>query len=411
MNVRKSALFFICIAFALHISPVYAISESPWWNVQSIDTMKYSRDLTREKMGDASFDAVIDSQIAAIAKTGATYVAIATPYDEKFVSMLTRWVNAARKYNLKVWYRGNFSGWEKWFDFPRMTRDEHLQLTKTFIKAHTELFEDGDIFTPCPECENGGPGDPRQTGDIEGHRLFLIASHTAATQAFRDIGKGVQVGYFSMNYDVAKAIMDKRTTEALGGIVTIDHYIKSAAQIAKDARDIAEQSGGKVFIGEFGAPLPDLHGDMTEEDQANWIKEALDALAREPSVIGVNYWVNVGGSAQLWKSDGTPTKAVSTLTAAYSPRTIMGYARNQYGGPIANVEVATNHRKILTGADGYFFLPLLPEDTELTISFENYPITKKQITPDETQIDIVIETHPRNFWEAILAYFKNLFSK
>jgi hypothetical protein len=213
-----------------------------------------------------------------------------------------------------------------------------------------------------------------------------------------------------MNYDVAKAIMDKRTTEALGGIVTIDHYIKSATQIAKDARAIAEQSGGKVFIGEFGAPLPDLHGNMTEEQQYEWVKSALYELAREPSVIGVNYWVNVGGSAQLWKSDGSATKAVSAITDAYTPRTIMGFARNQYRGPIANVEVATNHRKIMTDADGYFFLPLLAEDTELTISFENYPVTKKQIAPDEVQIDIVIPTHPRNFIESIVAYLRSLFS-
>lgn len=407
-------LFLFVILFNIFLHPVNAIGELPhvpWWKVQSIDTMKYSRDLTREKMGDTSFDAVIDAQIEAIAKTGATHVAIATPYDAKFIPMLTRWVDAARKYKLKVWYRGNFSGWEKWFDFKQITREEHLQLTKAFIKSNPELFGDGDIFTPCPECENGGPGDPRKTGDIEGHRLFLIASHTAATQSFRDIGKGVEVGYFSMNYDVAKAIMDKRTTEALGGIVTIDHYIKSATQIAKDARAIAEQSGGKIFIGEFGAPLPDLHGNMTEEQQYEWVKSALHELSREPSVIGVNYWVNIGGSAQLWKSDGSAKKAVSAITDAYTPRTIMGFARNQYRGPIANVQVATAHRKIMTDADGYFFLPLLTEDTELTISFENYPVTKKQITTDESQIDIVIQTKPRNFLEAIIAYFKGLFSK
>ncbi len=399
--------FFIAISVSAQRQPDHA----SWWKVQSIDTMKYSRDLTREKLSDPSFDTIIDGQIQAIAKTGATHVAIATPYDEKLVSMLTRWVTAARRYNLKVWFRGNFSGWERWFEFKQITREEHLQLTKLFITSHPELFEDGDIFTPCPECENGGPGDPRQTGDIEGHRLFLIASYNAATEAFREIGKGVKVGYFSMNYDVAKAIMDKRTTEALGGIVTIDHYIKSATQIAKDARAIAEQSGGKIFIGEFGAPLPDLHGNMSEEQQYEWVKSALHELSREPSVIGVNYWVNVGGSAQLWKSDGTATKAVSAITAAYTPRTIMGFARNQYRGPIANVQLATVHRKIMTDADGYFFLPLLPEDTELTISFENYPVTKKQITTDESQIDIVIQTKPRNYLEAIIAYFKGLFSK
>lgn len=394
------------------VHPVHAADGSiraPWWKVQSIDTMKYSRDLTREKMGDPSFDAVIDAQIQAIAKTGATHVAIATPYDEKFVSMLTRWVNAARRHGQKVWFRGNFSGWEKWFDYPRMTRDEHLKLTKEFIKTNASLFEDGDIFTPCPECENGGPGDPRQTGDIEGHRLFLIASYNGATQAFRDIEKSVEVGYFSMNYDVAKAIMDKRTTEALGGIVTIDHYIKSATQIADDARAIAEQSGGKIFFGEIGAPLPDLHGNMTDEQQSEWIGEALDGLAREPSVIGVNYWVNVGGSAQLWTEDGTARAAVKTLQSFYSPRVISGYARNQYRSAIQNVEISTVLRTIRTDENGYYYLPLLSGDTTLTIKYENYPVTEKLVSKDETQIDIVIPTKPRTVLESILAYIRSYF--
>ena len=46
--------------------------------------MKYSRDLSREKLKDPSFDVVIDKQVKAIAETGATHVAISTPYDEEF---------------------------------------------------------------------------------------------------------------------------------------------------------------------------------------------------------------------------------------------------------------------------------------------------------------------------------------
>ncbi len=414
LRMRNILLTLLSIITVWSVRPAYATDEvqrASWWSVQSIDTMKYSRDLAREKLGDTSFDTVIEAQMQSIAKTGATHVAIATPYDEKFVSVLTRWVDAARRHNLNIWFRGNFSGWEKWFDFKRMTREEHLALTKQFIKGHAELFENGDIFTPCPECENGGPGDPRQTGDIEGHRLFLIASYNSATQAFRDIGKGVEVGYFSMNYDVAKAVMDKRTTEALGGIVTIDHYIKSATQIAVDARVIAQQSGGKVFIGEFGAPIPDLHGNMTEEEQNTWVQEALDALARVPSVIGVNYWVNVGGSAQLWKSDGSARLAVETLTKAYRPRTIMGFAKNQYHRPIANVEVATTHRKIVTDRNGYYYLPILDDDDAIHIRFENYPQVTKQILESDTQIDIIVPTPKKSWFASMIAFIQNLLTK
>jgi hypothetical protein len=401
----------ISIVFFIWVPVLYAQDEktTPWWSVQSVDTMKYSRDLSREKLHDNSFDTVIDTQLRNIASVGSTHVAIATPYDEEFVPILWRWVTAARKYKLKVWFRGNFSGWEKWFDYPRMSRDEHLRMTKEFIKANASIFEDGDIFTPCPECENGGPGDPRQTGDTEGHRLFLIASYTAASTAFQELNKHVEVGYFSMNYDVAKVIMDKRTTAALGGIVTIDHYITSANQIASDARAIAEHSGGKVFIGEFGAPIPDLHGRMTEDQQEKWIADALQSLALEPSVIGVNYWVNIGGSTQLWSSDGSPKKGVQALQSAYKPKQIIGHVINQHGNPIMNAEVSNQYKTVKTDNRGYFSLPVLDANSPVIGKYNDYPVV--EIHPDGFQGDttIVIPTNDKSLWELFLGFFKRLF--
>lgn len=290
----------------------------PIWAVRSIDTMKYSRDIAREKAKDASFDAVIDEQVKNIADTGASHVAIATPYDEEFIPFLARWVEAARKYNLHVWFRGNFSGWEKWFDRERITRTQHLDLTTKFIVGNPTLFEDGDIFTPCPECENGGPGDPRMTGDIVGHRQFLIDSTRVGKDAFAQIDKNVEVGYHSMNYDVAMAVMDRSTTEAVGGLVAIDHYVSSTDKMIKDIEIIKERSGGKIFLGEFGAPIPDLNGKMTEDQQAEWLEHTLDLLVANKSVIGLNYWVNVGGSTQLWGEDGVPRAGVDVLTSYFS---------------------------------------------------------------------------------------------
>ncbi len=298
------------------VSPIPA--PRPIWSIRSVDTMKYSRDLAREKRFDSNYDQVIDKQIKDIASTGASHVAIATPYDDEFVPYLNRWVLAARKYKLHVWFRGNFSGWEKWFDYKRISRNEHLDLTTKFITGHPTLFEDGDIFTPCPECENGGPGDPRMTGDIVGHRQFLVDSTRVGNDAFSKIGKKVEVGYHSMNYDVAMAVMDKATTEKVGSIVAIDHYVSSSGKMIKDIELLKEKSGGKIFLGEFGAPIPDLNGSMTEDQQAEWLKETLDLLINNKSVIGLNYWVNMGGSTQLWSEGGTARKGVSILTDYYS---------------------------------------------------------------------------------------------
>ena len=298
------------------LSPVP--SPLPLWSIRSIDTMKYSRDIAREKSGDASFDKVIEQQVKSIAETGASHIGVATPYDEEFIPYLTRWVNMARKYKLKVWFRGNFSGWEQWFDHDRITRSQHLQLTTKFITSNPNLFEDGDIFTPCPECENGGPGDPRMNGDVIGHKQFLIDSTRVGKDAFVVIRKNVEVGYHSMNYDVAMAVMDKETTAAVGGIVAIDHYVSSSEKMIKDIDVIKERSGGKIFLGEFGAPIPDLNGKMTEDQQAEWLKTTLDLLVKNNSIVGLNYWVNVGGSTQLWEDDGKARKAVEILTSYYS---------------------------------------------------------------------------------------------
>lgn len=327
---NKIVLLVIMIAIVVLILFLEHKSEpgaSTIWDFQSIDTMKYSRDLSRQKLHDKSFDLVIDNQIKDIAGTGANYVAIDTPYDDEFVPILERWAQVARKYNLKIWFRGNFSGWEGWFGYSKIDRQTHLAKTRQFILNHPNIFEDGDIFTACPECENGGPGDPRETGDIIGHREFLIDEYAITKSAFKQIGKNVASNYDSMNGDVASTIMDKATTKALDGIVTIDHYVATPEQLAAKVHQIALQSGGRVVLGEFGAPIPDINGDMTQGQQAAWISQALTLLVKSPDIIGMNYWTSFGSSTALWSADGSEKKAVSIIRNFYSTKFVRGVIR------------------------------------------------------------------------------------
>lgn len=287
------------------------------WNFQSIDTMKYSRDLSREKLSDPTFDTTIEMQVSQIAGTGATHIAIATPYDEEFYPILLRWITEARKNKLKVWFRGNFSGWEGWFNYPKISRTEHMKRSEDLIVNHPNLFEDGDVFTACPECENGGPGDPRKTGDTIGFQNFLIDEHVAVTKAFSKINKKVYTNYNSMNADVARLIMSPEVTQKLGGIVVIDHYVKTPEQLQSDIIEIAKSSHGKVVLGEFGAPIPDLNGDMSEQEQYEWLQKTLSLLKNTPELVGVNYWVSHGGTTKLWNLDGSPRLAVSALSEVF----------------------------------------------------------------------------------------------
>jgi hypothetical protein len=372
--MRKTLLLVSVLLFGIfNPNPVLAkTSHATWWQVQSIDTMKYSRDDAREKLNDPSFDAFIDSQIKNIAATGATHVSIATPYDEEFIPILKRWVSAARKYNLKVWFRGNFSGWEGWFDYPTITRDEHLTKTIDFLKNHPDLFSDGDIFTPCPECENGGPGDPRQTGDVDGFRKFMIDEYQATQNAFNQIHVQAASNYASMNADVARLIMDQSTTISMGGLVVIDHYVSTPEQLASDIKNIADTSGGQVVLGEFGVPIPDLNGNMTETQQAGWIERALNLLSQTAQISGLNYWVSVGGSTQLWSDSGLPRKAVEVITHYFKPDQFTGFINNSLGQPIPGARIFYHQRYYSSDVDGAYHLPSLSPPQQITISATGY---------------------------------------
>ena len=306
------------IFFSLSSKPVKITNKKThFWQVASIDTMKYSRDVAREKLRDPSFDSVIERQIKDIAETYATHVAIATPYDDEFLPFLKRWVGAARKYKLKVWFRGNWSGWEKWFGYSSIDRKTHIEKTVKFISQNPDLFVDGDVFGACNECENGGPGDPRHNGDALGHREFLIEEYNATRNAFEKIGKKVASNYSSMNGDVASLIMDKETTKALGGIVVVDHYVASPDQLIIDIKALAKKSGGKIVLGEFGVPIPDIHGKMSDQEQSEWLENVLQKLFNMSEVIGMNYWTNVGSSTALWDSNGNPRSAVEVIRKYY----------------------------------------------------------------------------------------------
>ena len=149
-------LLFFVLFFSPAINPEIPVFSGTLWKYQCVDTVKYSRDTAREWGGKSDAVEWIEEQVGAIKETGANCISIGTPYDEEFVPFLSLWVEAARRHNLHVWFRGNLSSWEGWFSYPLYTDPaEHHRDIYTFIIAHPELFRKGDIFTPAPEAENG----------------------------------------------------------------------------------------------------------------------------------------------------------------------------------------------------------------------------------------------------------------
>lgn len=406
-------IFLTMFIVVAHINVHQANAQETFFQIQSIDTMKISRDVAREKKNDAKFNDYITTVTRQIAKTGATHIAIATPYDEEFLPFLEKWVQSARTYHLKIWFRGNFSGWEEWFDYPRINREEHLKKTASFILDNPQLFQNGDLFSSCPECENGGPGDPREIGDVEGYREFLINEYTTSKNAFTKIGKNVQSNLFSMNGDVANLIMDKPTTHALDDIVVIDHYVKSPEQTIKDIDKLAEQSGGKIILGEVGVPIPDIHGDMTEAEQATWIEKLLSLLVHNSSIIGLNYWTSHNSSTEMWRTDNTPKKAASVLQKYYTPHYVKGTLIDQFGKPVVGAKIKGGTFVTSSNDQGAFTLLYL-DDVGNTISAEKEGYVKEKIAlhSDQPVLQLITLKHRNpSFFSMLFKFLRSLLHK
>lgn len=315
--MKLKILFFIFVIsfFAIFLAMIKAqISRKSTFQIKSIDTMKYSRDLARETLRGKNFDYPIERQVSDIAKTGATHIAIGTPYDNEFLPVMKLWVKEARKNKMKVYFRGNFSGWEGWFGYPHMDMQTHMEMLKTFVSSNPDLFEDGDIFSTCPECENGAKIDIYKDPELKKYRDFIKSEYQISKSAFKTIHKNVKSNYYSMNLDASYRVMDRETVKSLDGLVVIDHYVDTPEKLNSDISAIARVTGGQVFLGEFGAPIPGINGNLSEREQEAWLDRALGLISKNPDLIGVNYWVNLGGSTALWHEDGKAKSAVKIIT-------------------------------------------------------------------------------------------------
>lgn len=316
-----------------------------------IDTMKVSRDRARELNNNPEAERIIDNQIHLIKSMGANCVAIATPYDEEFLPYMKQWVDEARRQGLSVWFRGNWSAWEEWFDYrEEMTPEMHMQKTTEFIRSNPDLFQPGDIFSPIVEPENGGPF---KNGDR--HRplqQFIQREQEAVQNAFRDIGVPVHTNWISMSGGVARSTMDQRTVDALGGLVTLDHYVSHPDSMREYIDYFHTPFNAQIVFGEFGAPIPDLNGEMDEKEQAEFVDALLWELFLERDKIeGVNYWTLSESSTALINGINRERLVTNIIRKYYFPSEVLVKATDNHGRPIENVIISTNDNDAIGRTD------------------------------------------------------------
>lgn len=391
-------------------------SESAF-EVKSIDTMKYSRDVAGQMLNNpASFDALINKQVKLVADTGATHIAIGTPYDERFIPVLERWVASARAHGLSVWFRGNFSGWESWFGYNNIDRGTHKILLRSFLQKNADLFKTGDIFSPCPECENGGPGDPRMTGDKNGYNQFMIDEYRISKEIFGMQGKNIEV-YFSMNGDIAREIIDKPTAKALGGTILVDHYVRTPEKFVSDLMAMSRRLDAEIGVGEFGAPIPDLNGTMNETQQADYVARMFDLLYSKSSGVSIlNYWVLSGGSTTLLREDGTTRKVYDVIKTYFNLPKVTGRISDPFGKSLEDVKISvteTDH-SALSANGGTYSVFLAPKYRNIVIEKEGYKTVSVDLPKEINGAfykDVILEPIEVTKWYKFKLFLKSLKSR
>ncbi len=371
---------------------VYTADEhNVLWKIRSIDTMKTSRDKAREKLYRPEYDENIKQELTAIKKAGANYVAVDTPYDNEFLPYLRRWVKLARKTRLHVWFRGNWSAWEGWFDYPKnMTPDQHLAKTSEFILTYSDLFEDEDIFDSCPECENAGHW--RQPDYNKEYNTFLQKQRLSNQKTFEKIGKKVHSNIASIIGGRAREVLDQKTFDALDNTVAIDHYIHNPSNMGDYITYFYDKHRTKVLVSELGAPIPDINGEMSEEEQAQFISQLFEQLYKHKDAVeGANYYVLTLGTTALLNADYTPRKAYSIVKNYFSPGVVKGKITNPLGDNLKDVTI-----KLIDGASstktddqGNYILAIPPRSTTLFAMDEEYKTKSRHITISENGKELV----------------------
>ena len=235
----------------------------------------------------------------------------------------------------------------------------------------------------------------------------LINQYQVGDTAFKDIGVDVAAHYFSMNADVAKLVMDQVTAEKLGKIVVIDHYVAAPEKLNQDVEEIARNSGSKVILGEFGVPIPDIHGTMDPEQQAKWVEDALNLLAKNSNLVGLNYWLAVDGSTQIWNEVSYVSPVSEVLKKYYSPQLFNGRVVDSLNSPIKDVSVAIGNKTVVTNWNGEFTLPYTDNISEMHITSDGY--VDKSAVIESNKGEIILDKIDEDIEFRLRRYLKNTF--
>lgn len=293
------------------------VTSNPTWVLQSVDLMKYTKDVV---CGTQPSDTFIANSISRAVELGATHVGIATPYENPTCGssrdLAVRWITAARAAGLKIWHRHAHLAFEGIYSTSKTKSPDGTRFhtaTANWITANADLIAPGDIFTPEAEPQNGGIAGVTYCGNPsvcqfssaadfnEWLRTAQLVSKLALQANGFDVAttlgdsNGVFVGLYGFdgfvtwgndNPDhVGTSKLEASTVAAMDNIIAIDHY-PSAQSMATDLDEAhAMWPNAQYVIGEYGTI-----GATTETARQTAAEDAFSAFAARSWIKGVNYW-------------------------------------------------------------------------------------------------------------------------
>lgn len=206
-----------------------------------------------------------------------------------------------------------------------------------------------------------------------------------------------------MNGDIARQVLTQNTVNNLG-VVVIDHYVSDPSEVGQIVDDLYAKFGKPIVLGEFGAPIPDINGNMTDEEQAQFIQTILHFLyARRDRVQGLNYWVIAGGSTALYTDTQEPKAVANSILQYYNPYTISGTVKDSLGNELSGMTVQFSNGSTQTDQNGNFSY-MAPEDTkthEVSITNSEYNSYDLSLLANQTVITIVLQPVHADIWYQI----------
>ncbi len=297
--------------------------------VQSIDAMKDTKDAICGPRPTDWINKWLDKAV----ELGAGYVAISTPYENPScgdaLAYTKTWVQAIRAHGLHVWHRHMPLSFEGIYSTPKTTGNNYLDLISNYIKNNPDIFENGDIFTPIPEPQNGGiqnvtycANNVCQFQSPAAFNQWLRDAMTTAKSASQAIGKDMKIGYFGFDGFVAwgdknpdwHGILEDSTVAQMGNI-TIDHYPETVGETMDQALTTLQTKypTTPIVIGEYGT----VNGTNVDQE----VQDTMTA-AKNHKVVGFNYWQfgPSGSGEQLINNDFSNRSDFSIVQSFYKAK-------------------------------------------------------------------------------------------